>query len=138
MSEDSIKFIKALNDHNLIAMKKIPKSDLHNHFVLGGNRKYIQSKTGYRIEPIKTALQSIDEMHQWNNQNLDNYFDNTDMRSMLIEATFVQAKEDGVSVLEIGEDAWGLGEYFSDDVDALISTFLSTKESIAPDIELRL
>lgn len=33
------------------------------------------------------------------------------MRKFLIRATFEQAKEDGVTVLEIGEDVWGLNEF---------------------------
>ena len=39
--EYSLEFIKALEENNLDLLRKIPKSDLHNHFVLGGNREYI-------------------------------------------------------------------------------------------------
>lgn len=35
------------------------------------------------------------------------------MRKLLIKAAFQQAKEDGVTVLEIGEDVWGLGEFLT-------------------------
>lgn len=31
-------FIDALKQKNLKKLRSIPKSDLHNHFVLGGNR----------------------------------------------------------------------------------------------------
>lgn len=40
------------------------------------------------------------------------YFNSTEGRKLLIRATFQQAKEDGVTVLEIGEDVWGLKEFF--------------------------
>ena len=42
------------------------------------------------------------------------------MRKLLIRVAFHQAREDGVTLLEIGEDVWGLSEYFHNDVDELI------------------
>ena len=45
----SDKFIEALENHDLDKLRTIPKSDLHNHFVLGGNREYIQLKTGIEM-----------------------------------------------------------------------------------------
>lgn len=56
----------------------------------------------------------------------------------MIEATFVQAKHDGVTVLEIGEDVWGLAEFFHNDITELIYTFQEANDRIAPEIELRL
>ena len=41
-------------------------------------------------------------------------------------------------MLEIGEDVWGLGEFFNNDIDELINAFTSAKKEIAPDIELRM
>ena len=57
---------------------------------------------------------------------------------MLIEATFAQAKADGVTVLEIGEDVWGLSEFFHNDIGELIAAFQEANNRIAPEIELRL
>ena len=65
-------------------------------------------------------------------------FNSTEMRKLLIKATFQQAKEDGVTVLEIGEDVWGLNEFFHNDIDELVDAFTSAQKEIAPDIELRL
>ena len=42
------------------------------------------------------------EMHAWNQTNIGEKFEGTKMRKELIRATFQQAKEDGVTVLEIG------------------------------------
>ena len=44
-------FIEALKSGALDEIRRFPKTDLHNHFVLGGNREYIFSKTGYEIHP---------------------------------------------------------------------------------------
>lgn len=40
-------FIEALKSEDIAEIRKSSKSDLHNHFVLGGNREFIYSKTGY-------------------------------------------------------------------------------------------
>ena len=138
MQEDSKKFISALKNHDIDTVKEIPKSDLHNHFVLGGNRKYIYEQKKILIEPISSPLVSMQEMDEWNRKYLGERFDSSEMRKFLIEAAFVQAKSDGVKILEIGEDVWGLGEYFHNDIVELIKTFQEINERIAPDITLRL
>lgn len=131
-------FISALEQKNLEELRKNPKSDLHNHFVLGGNRAFIYQKTGRMIEPLNRPMSTMDEMHQWNKKNMGQDFDSTEMRKLLIRATFQQAKKDGVTVLEIGEDVWGLKTFFNNDVDELVKAFTSAQKEIAPDIELRL
>lgn len=60
------------------------------------------------------------------------------MRKLLIEATLFQAKADGVTLLEIGEDVWANEVYYDGDVSCLIGTFKSVQREIAPDINLRL
>ncbi|MFQ8600278.1 MAG: hypothetical protein ACLSAP_06635 [Oscillospiraceae bacterium] len=99
----SDKFMAALQDNDLHSVAQVPKADLHNHFVLGGNRDYLKRKTGFDIMPLKQTLRSMDEMHIWADENIGKRFDSKEMRKLLIEATFIQAKQDGVSVLEIGE-----------------------------------
>ena len=97
-------FVDALKQGSLTDIRKCPKADLHNHFVLGGSRSYLKEHSGRDIRPIMKPLHSMDEMHAWNAQNIGDYFNSPEGRSMLIKATFTQAKEDGVTVLEIGED----------------------------------
>ena len=133
-----MEFKEALKQGNLEAVRKCPKADLHNHFVLGGSRKYLYEHSGKVIQPIKEPLKSMDEMHSWNSQNLGDYFNTSEGRRMLIEATFSQAKEDGVTILEIGEDVWGLGEFFHGSIEELVDTFETAHKDIAPEAELRL
>ena len=131
-------FIEALEKGDLEAIRKIPKADLHNHFVLGGSREFIKDKTGYEIYPITSPLNSMREMDAWSSKYIGNRFNTPEGRRLLIEATFVQAKRDGVKVLEIGEDVWGLGEFFQNDIKELISAFQEANNRVAPEIELRL
>ncbi len=131
-------FIEALEKGDLEAIRKIPKADLHNHFVLGGSREFIKDKTGYEIYPITSPLNSMREMDAWSSKYIGNRFNTPEGRRLLIEATFVQAKRDGVKVLEIGEDVWGLGEFFQNDIKELINVFQEANNRVAPEIELRL
>ena len=131
-------FIEALKSEDVEIVRSFPKADLHNHFVLGGNREYILRKTGYDVKPVTKPLTSMSRMDEWNRQYIGEHFNTPEGRKFLIESTFVQAKYDGVSVLEIGEDVWALGEFFHNDVGELIYTFQEINHRIAPEIELRL
>ena len=131
-------FTDALKQRNLEKIRVFPKSDLHNHFVLGGSRQYLREITGIRIEPVKAPLSSMDEMHAWNRENLGERFETSVMRKLLIRAAFHQAREDGITVLEIGEDVWGLSEFFHNDIDELIEAFTTAQREIAPNIKLGL
>lgn len=131
-------FTEALKSGDIDAIRKFPKADLHNHFVLGGSREYILQKTGHDIQPITRPLASMREMDGWNGRYIGRHFDSPQGRKFLIEAAFIQAKADGVTLLEIGEDVWGLGEYFDNDVGKLIYTFQAINDRIAPETELRL
>ena len=133
------RFTYALKQRNLEELRKYPKADLHNHFVLGGSRSFLYQAAGKKIEPLKNSLSSMGEMDQWSQKYIGQDFDSTEMmRKLLIKATFQQAKEDGVTVLEIGEDVWGLNEFFHNDIDELVDAFTSAQKEIALDIELRL
>lgn len=137
MNED-YGFIEAIKQGDLDLIRSFPKSDLHNHFVLGGSREYIFSKTGYEIESVTGPLNSMSEMDAWSAKYIGNRFNTPEGRKLLIEATFEQAKRDGVTVLEIGEDVWGLNEFFNNDVEELIAAFKEANDRVAPEIELRL
>ena len=38
-----MEFIEALKQGDMESIRRCPKADLHNHFVLGGSRKYPRS-----------------------------------------------------------------------------------------------
>ncbi len=131
-------FIDALVNRDLAKIRKIPKADLHNHFSLGGNREYLRQLMGIDIPFFDGVLTSMKDMHDWNSRYLGDRFHSSKMRRLLIDAAFVQAKADGISILEIGEDVWGLGEYFDNNIEELIHAFQDANQRIAPEIELRL
>ena len=131
-------FAEALKSENPDMIRSFPKADLHNHFVLGGSRAYLFEKTGYEIIPISEPLNSMRKMDDWSSRFIGKRFNSKEGRKLLIDAAFSQAKADGVTILEIGEDVWGLGEFFHNDIGELIDAFQEANARIAPEIELRL
>lgn len=63
------KFIKALESNNLDAVRKIPKSDLHNHITRGGNKRYIEKWADIPI-PKCQKFKGLGEMNRWISENI--------------------------------------------------------------------
>ena len=137
MNEASVLFKAALRAGDLAALRKIPKADLHNHFMLGGDREWIAERWDVRIEAIQAPLQSMAEMDQWSQVSINTPFPDRTGRLRLLEATLHQAVKDGVSVLEIGEDVWALKHFYHGDVENLLASWKAVQEAAAPQIELR-
>lgn len=130
-------FINALENRDLESLKLIPKADLHNHFFLGGNRAYIEKRLGITIPRLGSKLHSMDEMHAWVNKNIGAIFDSVEKRRLAIEATFVQAHDDGVTILEIGDDVWANEHFYGGKLDDLIEIFQTSHQQFAPETEFR-
>lgn len=127
-------FETALAAHDREALRTIPKSELHTHATLGGSRRYVREKTGIDIVPLDHVLGSMDEMHKWADANrIGEAFHDGASRLIALEATFIQAKEDGVTRLEAGEDVWAL-TLWDDDAAALTSAMQEIHARVAPEV----
>ena len=128
-------FEAALASHDRQALVAYPKSELHTHATLGGSRSFVRERTGIDIVPLDRVLASLDEMHQWVKANrIGEAFPGAAGRMLAIEATFVQAKADGVTRLEAGEDVWALTLWNGDAV-ALTAALREIHQRVAPEIE---
>lgn len=96
----------ALESDHLDAVRACPKADLHIHALLGGCRDFIRERTGWDIAPLEGVLPSMDAMHAWTDAAADGLFHDPAGRALAFEATFVQARKDGVTRLEVGADVW--------------------------------
>ena len=101
-------FQAALEAGDLAGLKACPKADLHIHAVMGGDRAFIRERTGRDIAPLDGVLGSMDEMHGWVDAATGGVFQGAAGRALAFEATFVQAVQDGVTRIEVGEDVWGI------------------------------
>jgi adenosine deaminase len=127
-------FQEALRTGSLEALRLIPKSDLHNHAFGGGNRAWIAGMTGRDIAPLDHPLSSMAEMHEWVGRHVGPLFDGPTGRLTAFEATLVQARYDGVTRLEVGEDVWAI-TLFGWDAAKLTRKLVDIHARVAPDIE---
>jgi hypothetical protein len=81
----------ALKTGDLLALRAIPKSDLHNHSIGGGNRALVSEWAGRDIAPLKQPLASMAEMDAWIEGQLGSVLNGPKGRLRAFEAAFVQA-----------------------------------------------
>jgi adenosine deaminase len=127
-------FQEALRAGDIRALRAIPKSDLHNHFFLGGNRALVSEWAGKDIAPLDHKLSGMAEMHEWVQARFSTLFAGAQGRLRAFEATLVQAKLDGVTRLETGETPWAITLY-NGSATALTDAWRGVHARVAPDIE---
>lgn len=128
-------FEAALANHDRNALIACPKSELHTHATLGGSRSFVRQRTGIDIVPLDRVLASMDDMHDWVSANrIGEAFPGAQGRMLAFEATFVQAKGDGVTRLEAGEDVWAL-TLWDGNALALTQAMQEIHQRVAPEIE---
>lgn len=137
MVSNSEMFIQALESRDMDLLKKVPKTDLHNHSTNGCSVEYAKRHAGIIVPKLEGKLKSMDEMHQWMSKNIDEYFKTTEGRNILLEGCFEVAKDDGITVLEVGEDVWGNGHYYNGDINKLIEHYKGAHRKICPEIDFR-
>ena len=129
-----VNFQDALARRDLAAMRRCPKSDLHNHF--GGDPDYVFERTGLRVVPLDRPLSSIAEMHRWAEANLNfgPNFDGAAGRLLIFELTLAQALRDGVTRVAKGEDVWA-STLFDGSAQRVTDGLREVHRTIAPAIE---
>jgi adenosine deaminase len=127
-------FTDALEAGDLTAIRACPKADLHAHAAGSGNRGYIRERTGKDIAPVAAPLRSMDEMHAWFGANIgDDLFKGVAGSTLALEASFAQAKADGVTRIELGYDCWIITQGFAS-ADDVAQRQKAVHEATAPDV----
>jgi len=129
-------FIQALENLDLKSLRKIPKSDLHNHAMMGGRLKSIVKFSGKPIEKFSDGASGVLGINKWLGTIYRPVLELPGAFQAAVEAAFTQAKHDGVTVLEMSMDAF-MGRMFNISPEDVISTFAEVHKAIAPDIDFR-
>ncbi len=134
MTGNSELFIHALETKNLELLKQVPKSDLHNHGPLGSRLSELRKHTGKAIPPPPNSFVDINDLNKYIFTHLKEYIVSKDGRELAMKLAFMQAKEDGVSKLEMSIDCLFL--LFNEfDVAAFGQFLIDTHQSVAPEID---
>lgn len=132
----SNEFIEALKNKDIIEIRKIPKADLHNHAILGGNLSYFENLHDKKIDRLNKKLESIEEMESWVGNNFLPLIEGVNGFEKAIEAAFLQAKSDGVKVLQMSIDVY-FRYHYNGSVDQLINVLKDIHMKFAPEIDFK-
>ena len=114
----------------------MPKSDLHNHCLLGGKRSFIEKFYGKKFQNFNAAQPGIGDLNRWIGDELRPFFQLPDAFEKAVEAAFVQAKFDGVTVLEMSIDVT-FGSIFHVSPGRIAAVLKFYHEAVAPGIDFR-
>jgi adenosine deaminase len=114
--------------------RALPKSDLHNHCLLGGKRSVIEKFYGKKFRKFKAAEIGIGELNRWIGSELRPFFQLPGAFEKAVEAAFIQAKFDGVTRLEMSIDVT-FGTMFRVTAEKIVSTLKYYHQAVAPEID---
>ena len=129
-------FIHALETGNIEELRKVPKAEMHTHLWASGCRQYIFEKTGRRIKPLTHKLVGTHGMGSWAEEALGDCFDHYEGHKLLIEAAFVQANNDGIVRLCMGENTDIIQRYYHSDINLFMTTLNIARNTYAPKTHL--
>jgi adenosine deaminase len=131
-----VSFKKALPDGDLKALRRIPKSDLHNHCMLGGKASVINRFNGEKLKPFHADKMGIESLNRWIAEVYAPFMQRPAAFEKAVEAAFIQAKQDGISVLEMSMDGF-FGSLFNVSPERAVNSLKHFHAHIAPEIEFR-
>ncbi len=92
---------QALIENSISKLKLIPKSDIHTHGGKGGRIKYYAEWANVFIKPPKKSFNDLNDMQLWFNSNIKIHDNGIEGYLKRVEAAFVQAREDNITVLAL-------------------------------------
>lgn len=104
-------FRHALQRHSLEEIRKVPKSDLHNHASRGGNINYISQWAGITIASPTKPFQDASDMQEWFKRNIKRNCPGVEGYLKCLEAAFVQAREDHIQLLSMSFGIYGIDTF---------------------------
>jgi adenosine deaminase len=131
-----VQFPESLQNGNLRQVRTFPKSDLHNHCLLGGRRRVVERFYGHKLAAFKPGNGGIHDLNEWIVSEFRPVMQMPGGFEKGVEAAFLQARFDGVTVLEMSIDA-GYGRMFRVSPDHIIETLKDCHKRIAPGIDFR-
>ena len=118
---------------DLKTFRSLPKSDLHNHCLLGGRRLVIENYYGKKLARFSAQKAGISSLNHWIATEFRPFMNLPGAFEKGVEAAFVQARFDGVTRLEMSIDVM-FGRLFNVPAERIIAVLKHYHQAIAPDI----
>ena len=129
-------FKQALESDLIRNIRRIPKSDLHDHALLGARRSVLGKMLGIRFGGFSAKTGTIGDVNGWIAEQFRPVFDHPGAFGKAVEAAFHQARSDGITLLEMSMDVM-FGRLFKVPPEKVIATLKQAHGKIAPHIEFR-
>ena len=130
-------FIDALKKNDLSALKKIPKSDLHNHGIFGGNISDVGKLAKKQLFYLPNKVTRLDEMSGWiMNQILPDLYSRNGFISLL-ESALKHAENDSIKILEMSVDSCLIDLFIENNMDDFFAEIIEIKNRVAPNVDLK-
>ena len=126
-------FINALQSENISSIRRIPKSDLHNHGVLGGCISLLEERLGRKIQSPPSRMNGIKGLDEYLGKDLRPIYSSKEGFELLTELAVIQAKVDGITKLEMSTDSRFIGCY-ANDLENFIGSIKNIHRMTAPEI----
>jgi adenosine deaminase len=92
--------------------------------------------SGKELGKFRNGTKGINGINEWLGKVYRPLFDLPGAFKAVVDAAFIQAKSDGVTVLEMSMDAF-MGRLFKIRPEEVVSTFIASHRAIAPGIDFR-
>jgi len=129
----SKEFINALQSENISSIRRIPKSDLHNHGVLGGSISLLEKRLGRKIPRPPERMNGIRGLDEYLGKDLRAIYSSKEGFELLTELAFIQAKDDGITKLEMSTDSRFI-ECYANNLEDFIGSIKNIHRLTAPEI----
>jgi hypothetical protein len=129
-------FVESLTHRDLRGIRGVPKSDLHNHFLMGGRLKMLEKFYGMKLQPFRGGSKGIHGINEWIRNVYRPVFEREGAFDKAVEIAFLQARSDGITILEMSLDV-SVPKLINIPVSRAISILTGLHQKIAPEIEFR-
>jgi adenosine deaminase len=102
---NSASLATALTENNLNTLAQLPKSDLHNHAMLGSRFETLENFAGKKLKHPPLNMQTFRVFEDYLNEVFKELIPQKDFFAYMLRAAFQHAKSDGIRVLQMSIDS---------------------------------
>jgi len=129
----STAFANALSDNDINALALVPKSDLHNHSMLGSRFDTLEHYLGRKLQRPPSRMQAFQHFEDYLNSIFKDLIPQKGFFTNMLKAAFQHAKNDGIKVLQLSIDS-RFYYAFPQKEDELVETVEKIRQETAPGI----